>query len=111
MVYNENGIIIPELMDSVGFNQKNPNHDKDVFQHSLCVLDNTPAILSIRLAALFHDIAKPSTFTLDDEGIGHFYGHQDEGRDMAAKILKRLKAPNKLINIVKTLIKEHKPEN
>lgn len=100
-------IIIPELIDTVGFDQHNPHHEFDVFNHILCVVDSTPAIIDIRLAALFHDIAKPSTFSLDEEGVGHFYGHQDKGVSMAEKILRRLKASNSIIEGVKILVKEH----
>lgn len=100
-------IIIPELIESVGFNQHNPHHELDVFNHILCVVDSTPPIIEIRLAALFHDIGKPSTFSLDEEGVGHFYGHQDISRDMSEKILKRLKTQNDIIETVKILVKEH----
>lgn len=100
-------IIIPELIDSVGFNQHNPNHELDVFDHTLCVVDSTPAIIEVRLAGLFHDIGKPSTFSKDEDGVGHFYGHEDLGRSMAREILKSLRAPKHLIETVGILIKEH----
>lgn len=100
-------IIIPELIDSVGFDQKNPHHEMDVFKHILCVVDNTPPLIELRLAALFHDIAKPSTFSLDEDGVGHFYGHQEEGEIMAETILNRLKTPRRLIANAKILIKDH----
>ena len=100
-------IIIPELVDSVGFNQYNPHHDKNVFEHILCVVNNTPPILEVRLAALFHDIGKPHTLTIDEKGVGHFYGHDKLGAEIAEKILKRLKCSNELINSVTILIREH----
>ncbi|MTI65341.1 MAG: HD domain-containing protein [Firmicutes bacterium] len=99
--------IIPEINDMVGFNQKNPHHDKDVFNHTMAVLDNTEANIILRLSALLHDIAKPYTFSIDEEGIGHFYKHERVGRELAGKILKRLKYDKKTIKRVKTLIKEH----
>lgn len=99
--------IIPELIESIGFNQHNPHHELDVFNHILCVVDATLPIIEIRLAALFHDIGKPSTFSLDEEGVGHFYGHQDKGVCMAEDILRRLKSPNSIIEGVKILVKEH----
>ena len=100
-------IIIPELIETVYFNQYNPHHEFDVFNHTLCVVDSAPPIIETRLAALFHDIGKPRTLTLDEEGIGHFYGHQDVSRDMSKKILRRLKAPNDIIDVVGVLVKEH----
>ncbi|MTI68728.1 MAG: HD domain-containing protein [Firmicutes bacterium] len=99
--------IIPEINDMVGFNQKNPHHDKDVFNHTMAVLDNTESDIILRLSALLHDIAKPYTFSIDEEGIGHFYKHERVGRELAGKILKRLKYDKKTIKRVKTLIKEH----
>lgn len=100
-------IIIPELIDTIDFQQKNPYHDKDVFNHSLCVLDNTPPILSLRLAALLHDIGKPHTLTIDENGIGHFYGHDKLGVEITKKILTRLKCSNNLMYKATNLIKEH----
>ena len=100
-------LLFPEIMPSVAFDQKNPNHDKDVFMHSLCVLDSVPPILDLRLAALFHDIGKPHSFTIDDEGIGHFYGHDKLSVEITGNILDRLKAPNELINKVCLLINDH----
>lgn len=99
-------LIIPELLDAVDFNQHNPHHDKDVFEHSLCVLDKVPPIISLRLAALFHDIGKPHCLTFDDN-IGHFYGHDKLGVDITKGILTRLKSPNETINKVSVLIYDH----
>lgn len=99
--------IIPELNECVGFDQKNPHHDKDVFNHIMAVLDNSPDILAVRLAALLHDIGKPRTFTIDEKGIGHFYGHNMISADMAEIILKRLKFNSDIIKKVTIIIKEH----
>lgn len=100
-------LIIPELFLTVDFNQHSPYHDKDVFQHSLCVLDKVEPILSLRLAALFHDIGKPHSLTFDSENIGRFYGHDKLGEEMTKEILTRLKAPNDLIYKVGLLINGH----
>ena len=99
--------IIPELCECVGFEQHNHNHDKDVFEHILSVLDNTPPILNIRLSALLHDIAKPMCFTLDENNIVHFYYHHIEGEKLTEEISTRLKFDNKTINDVKILVREH----
>lgn len=100
-------IIIPELVDTINFNQYNPHHDKDVFYHSLCVMENSPPLLEIRLAALLHDIGKPKAFTLDEEGIGHFYGHDKISVEISKIALTRLKCSNKLIKDVSILVGEH----
>jgi len=99
--------VLPELVGCIGFNQCNPHHNKDVFEHIMSVLDNTPASLSVRLSALLHDIAKPQCFTEDEMGIGHFYMHHLKSADIAEDVLKRLRFDNNTIKKVSILIKEH----
>lgn len=100
-------IILPELQACVGFDQHTPHHDKDVYQHILAVVENTPPDLILRLAALLHDIAKPLTLSFDDKGIGHFYGHEQEGEKLAGQILRRLRYDNNTIATIKILVREH----
>ena len=64
-------------------------------------------LLEIRLAALLHDIGKPKAFTLDEEGIGHFYGHDKISVEISKIALTRLKCSNKLIKDVSILVGEH----
>lgn len=99
--------IIPELIVAINFNQHNYHHDKDVFKHTLAVVENTKPMLDLRLAALLHDIGKPKCFTLDEEGMGHFYNHAPVGAEMAKKILIRMKIDNKTIDTVYKLIDCH----
>lgn len=99
--------VLPELQACYRFDQRNPHHDKDVFEHILVVLENTPNHLTVRLAALLHDVAKPKTFTIDQDGVGHFYKHNIEGYKMARDILTRLKFDNKTVEAVGILVKEH----
>lgn len=99
--------IIPELKESVGFDQRNPHHDKNVYNHILAVVDNSPSDLVVRLSALMHDIGKPRTLTIDKKGIGHFYGHNVIGAEMAEIILKRLRFDNNTIKRVMILVTEH----
>lgn len=99
--------ILPEVIPMVGFNQRNSKHDKDVFEHSMAVLEAVPANLKVRLAALLHDIGKPMTYTVDQNGVGHFYMHHIEGKKIAENILRRLKYDNQTINDVTILVAEH----
>lgn len=101
------GILFPELIPTVGYDQRNPHHDKTLFDHILCVVDHTPKKLPVRYAALFHDVEKPHSLTVDDDGIGHFFGHDLRGAETAREILKRLKASKALEEEVGVLIKEH----
>ena len=99
--------VLPELMPIAIFNQFNPYHDKDVLNHTLEVLENTPKNLAIRLAALLHDSGKPSTFTVDEKGIGHFYDHEKISAQISKLALSRLKYDNKTVNTVNKLISFH----
>ena len=67
--------LIPELKKCKGFNQNNPWHPYDVYNHILHVIDNTPNNIILRLCALFHDIGKPEVYKEDENGVGHFYNH------------------------------------
>lgn len=100
-------LIIPELAPSFDLDQHNPHHIYDVFTHTMKVLEATPPILPVRLAALFHDIAKPRTMTFDEKGVGHFYGHPKLSAETAREILKRLRMKTSLINEVCRLVELH----
>ena len=99
--------IIPELADTIGFDQKNPHHAYDLYTHTAFVTASVPGVLPLRLAALLHDIGKVTTFTLDDAGCGHFLGHAKASAQMADQILLRLKAPTALREQVVNLIARH----
>lgn len=99
--------VIPEMEAMVGMDQRNFRHHLDLFEHSLAVLEGVPPRLNVRLAALLHDIGKPACFTVDEEGVGHFYGHHLEGIGTSQKILKRLKYDHHTVNDVSTLIGAH----
>lgn len=98
---------IPELAPMMGFQQRNPHHSFDVFDHTAHVVQATPADLTLRWAALLHDVGKPRCFVTDAKGIGHFYGHAQAGAEMAAEILNRLRAPKALTAQAATLIRYH----
>ena len=99
--------VIPELATAVDFCQHSPHHAYDVFTHTAYVVENVPPVLSLRLAALFHDIGKPQVFTMDENGRGHFKQHAPAGAQIADGILRRLKAPNALREQVVFLIDKH----
>ena len=61
----------------------------------------------LKLAALFHDIAKPHTKTIDDDGRARFLGHPQEGAATAAAIMERLRFSNREIQLVELLVKYH----
>jgi len=99
--------IIPEMEAMVGFDQRNFRHDRDLFEHSLAVLEGVPASIDVRLAALLHDIGKPVCFTVDQNGVGHFYNHHMAGMEITQTILKRLKYDGQTIKNVSNLVGSH----
>ena len=100
-------IIIPEFKATYDFNQSNPHHNLDLFNHIINVVSRVPADLELRYSALLHDIAKPIVQTFDEKGIAHYKTHEIVGADMARDILSRMKLPVKLINTVVEIIKKH----
>lgn len=99
--------VIPELAPCVDFQQHNPHHIYDVFTHTAYVLTSVENDPVLRWAALLHDAGKPQTFTQDEKGIGHFYGHAQESAQIAGEVLQRLKAPTQLREQVIFLIEHH----
>jgi len=96
---------IPEVLPMRGVSQR-PMHHKDVFEHTMGVVENIPAEPVLRWAALLHDIGKPRTKSVH-EGQVHFFGHEDVGERMARQILRRLHADGRLIERVATLVRMH----
>ena len=99
--------IIPELKPSVDFQQHSPHHAFDVFTHIAHVTGNAPATVTLRWAALLHDTGKPHTFTQDETGRGHFYGHAKTSAEIAETVMHRLKAPTALLEDVVWLVQNH----
>lgn len=106
------GTVLPEILPAVGFEQHNPHHDSDVWGHTARAVDAIAPEPALRLTMLLHDLGKPRCFTLDAQGIGHFYGHAGISERMATQILHRLKADNRTTERVLGLIRVHdlKPE-
>ena len=99
--------VIPELEPMLGFDQRSPHHAYDLFTHTAHVCAAVPAELPLRWTALLHDTGKIPTFTTDDTGRGHFYGHAGESAKIANDVLHRLKAPTALREQVVNLIGLH----
>lgn len=98
---------IPELAPMVGFNQRSPHHAYDLFTHTAHVTAAVPEELTLRWAALLHDTGKITTFTTDETGRGHFYGHAGDSAAIAGRILRRLGAPTRLREDAVHLIELH----
>jgi len=99
--------VIPELEPMIGFDQRSPYHAYDLFTHTASVTGAVVPELTLRWAALLHDTGKIPTFTVDETGRGHFYGHAQESALIADRVLRRLKAPTQLREDVCRLIDLH----
>jgi len=101
---------MPEFKAAVGFDQNNRHHAMTVDEHILCAIAHSPVDLTVRLTLLFHDLGKPSTYTVDDAGKGHFYGHAQISGHIAREIMDRLKYNNATKDIVLKLVRHHDDE-
>lgn len=130
------GVVLPELSRLRGIEQS-PYHHLDVYEHTLAVLAETVRLErdptlhlgpvgqevaellgaplaneltrwhALRFGALLHDIAKPQTRGVTDQGRVTFLGHDAAGADMGASILGRLRASERLREHVSGLIRHH----
>lgn len=103
-------IIFPEISMLDGVDQRKDYHHKNVFYHTLMVVDNickTTDDVWLRFAALVHDIAKPDTKKFV-EGIGWtFHGHEEMGARMMKKLFRRMKFPMHKLEYVEKLVRLH----
>lgn len=97
---------IPEFIDSVGFEQ-NEYHKFDVFEHTLAVIENCPADPVLRWTALFHDIGKPASFSVGEDGRRHFFKHEHISTQICKSVMKRLKFSNEMTETVSRLVRFH----
>ena len=91
--------IFPEVDIMYGMEQPKEWHHKDIFHHTMQVVDNAAKLSSkmkLRFAALVHDIGKPKTRRIHKTKGFTFHGHDDLGSQMLHKISKRMKLSNEL---------------
>ena len=100
-------VFLPELSPLVGFDQKNPHHDFDLLTHTLRALGAAPPDPVLRLTLLLHDMGKPACYTVDENGIGHFYGHAQKSEEIADTALRRLRFDTQTRERVLRLVRMH----
>ena len=100
---------IPEVDAFRGVPQPKQYHPEgDVFEHTVLALDAVAAPdIEIMWAALLHDVGKPDTLRIGDDGVERFHGHDCLGAEIADGILKRFKFPNKTREIIVAAVKGH----
>ena len=95
-------LLFPELGEGRNVEQ-NDWHAYDVLDHNLATLDAAPpGDLTLRLAALLHDVGKPRT----KDG-PHFYRHEQVGADMTRALLQRFRFSGEVIDEVESLVRNH----
>lgn len=97
------GVFLPELEECVGVTQPE-YHVDDVYTHTLKTIDRAQD--EVKLAALFHDIGKPKTISVDESGT-HFYQHDVVGAKIARNVMKRMRFPNVETERVVNLVRHH----
>lgn len=109
--------VLPEL-PMLQLEEDEHHHHKDVYEHTLTVLEqaidletnHAPALpndLILRLAALLHDIGKPKTRKFESDGRVSFHHHEVVGARMTRKRMKALRFSNEQIEEVSTLVELH----
>ena len=99
-------LFLPEL-GALKLEQDPVHKHKDVFHHTLAVIERTDPELELRLAALFHDVGKPKTRRIDEKEGVSFHHHEIVGAKMARHRLRELRFPNHTVDEVAELIRLH----
>ena len=102
--------VFPEIDTMYGMDQTSEWHHKDIFAHTIQVVDNAAKLsnkMEIRFAALVHDIAKPKTRRIDKKKGYTFHGHDAVGERMINEVARRMKLPNVLKFYLKKLTLLH----
>lgn len=100
-------VVFPEFDRIMQTMQNHPHHSYSVGEHTLLAMENVEPDKVLRLSMLFHDIGKPETRTVDENGIDHFYGHAKVSEEIARQVLRRLKFDNDTARKVCRLVLYH----
>ena len=103
-------LVFPEIDIMYGMEQTSEWHHKDIFDHTMQVVDNAAKLsqkMELRFAALVHDIAKPNTRRVDKNKGYTFHGHDAIGEKMINKVAVRMRLPNNLKFFLKKLTLLH----
>ncbi|MGY0492949.1 CCA tRNA nucleotidyltransferase [Streptomyces sp. WG-D5] len=105
-------LVLPEL-PALRLERDEHHRHKDVYDHTLIVLEQAMALetegpdLTLRLAALLHDIGKPRTRRFEKDGRVSFHHHEVVGAKMTKKRMTALKYSNELVKDVSRLVELH----
>lgn len=100
-------VFLPEIAPCIGFDQHSPYHCYDVWEHTARSVSAVPPQPVLRWAMLLHDLGKPETFSLGEDGRGHFYGHWRASVAKAEAVMERLRFDNHSKRTILTLVERH----
>lgn len=100
-------VAIPEITSCRGFEQHTKYHAWDVWGHTAHVVESVKNTQLLRWAALCHDLGKPSTFFIGENGQGHFYGHAIQGKRITSAMMERFSLNHEVKSNVITLVERH----
>jgi poly(A) polymerase len=103
-------LIVPEAVAMVDFHKSCPVHHKDIWDHTLQVVEKCPPVLVVRWAALMHDTGKVWTRTVH-KGKVHFFRHEDLGASLMEGVGARFRMDSALIERVAYVIANHARAN
>jgi len=98
---------VPQLLELTRMADHGPRHPLSLWDHTLRVVQGVEPDLTLRWAALLHDIAKPETRTLEADGRIRFFHHEDRGAFLAREILAGLRYPGQVVDGVSLLVETH----
>ena len=100
-------VILPEFDRCMETPQENIHHMYNVGDHTVEALKNVRSDRVLRLTMLMHDMGKPDTMEIDDEGITHFYDHDLVSAEIAKNIFRRLKFDRDTMDRVCNMVTYH----
>jgi putative nucleotidyltransferase with HDIG domain len=98
--------LLPEVQIMVGYDQNNPHHSLDLFEHTLAVLAATEPDPTLRWAALLHDVGKPAA-RFEKPGRSAYHGHESIGAELVERLALYLKWSTARRQDVTQLVREH----
>jgi poly(A) polymerase len=97
----------PQLVRLTRMPDHGPRHPLSLWDHTMRVVEHVQPDLTIRWAAVLHDVAKPDTRTREPSGRPRFFHHEEVGARIAREVLRDLRYPNQVIDDVCTLVESH----
>lgn len=104
-------LMVPEVVAMVDFHKSCPVHHKDIWDHTLQVVEKCPFSLTVRWAALMHDVGKVWTRSVNKQGKVHFFRHEEMGASLMIGVAARFELEPALRDRVAYVIGNHARAN